>query len=222
MNLEKYQLASSSRVRENIEWSMTYAYNAPDRKSPRILLIGDSICKAYHTELRRRLQGRANLTFWASSKCVTDPDYLRELDFITNGGPFSLILFNNGIHAMTSPRQEWQEAYAGTVRFLKDKFPGIPLFIVLSTPSRDASNTEIIRAMNQWNTEYAQSMDLPVIDLFAPAVNLDRSVWSDDYHFLPETVLMLAEIVAEKIADRFAENGLQQKMTLTGPDGSLK
>ena len=222
MNLENYQLANSSRVRENIEWSMTYSYNAPDRKSPRILLIGDSICNAYHKELRRLLQARANLTFWASSKCVTDPDYLRELDFITDGGPFSLILFNNGIHAMTSSRREWQEAYANTVRFLRDKFPGIPFFVVLSTPSRDASKTEIIRAMNQWNTEYAQSMELPVIDLFAPAVNLDRSAWGDDYHFLPEAVNMLAKTVAEKIADRFAENGLQQKMTLTGPDGSLK
>ena len=222
MNLEKYQLANSSRVRENIEWSITYSYNAPDRKSPRILLIGDSICKAYHTELRRLLQGRANLTFWASSKCVTDPDYLRELDFITDGGPFSLILFNNGIHAMTSDRLEWQEAYANTVRFLRDKFPGIAFFVVLSTPSRDAAKTEIIRAMNQWNMEYAQSMGLPVVDLFAPAVNLDRSAWGDDYHFMPETVKMLAKTVAEKIADRFAEKDLQQKMTLTGPDGSLK
>jgi len=222
MNLEKYQLANCSRVRENIEWSITYSYNAPDRKSPRLLLIGDSICKAYHTELRRLLQNRANLTFWASSKCVTDPDYLRELDFITDGGPFSLILFNNGIHAMTSSRREWQEAYDKTVRFLRDKFPGIPLYIVLTTPSRDASNTEIIRAMNQWNTEYAQTMNLPVIDLFAPAVNLDRSAWGDDYHFQPETVLILAKTVAEKIAHLFAENELKQEMTLTGPDGSLK
>ena len=37
-----YQPTSTSRVRENVEWSITYTYNARDTENPRVLLIGDN------------------------------------------------------------------------------------------------------------------------------------------------------------------------------------
>ena len=40
--------ATTSRGRENIEWSITYSYNATETGKPRVLLIGDSICNGYN------------------------------------------------------------------------------------------------------------------------------------------------------------------------------
>ena len=65
----KYELPHTSRRREEIEWSIHYAFNAGDRTLPRVLLVGDSICNGYHAQVRERLLGIANVTFWASSKC---------------------------------------------------------------------------------------------------------------------------------------------------------
>ena len=82
MNYRDYQPKKTSRVREDIEWSVNYSYNTLDTKNPRVMLIGDSICNAYHYAVRDRLADKANVSYWASSKCVTDPDYFRELEFM--------------------------------------------------------------------------------------------------------------------------------------------
>ena len=79
VNYRDYMPRSTSRMRENIEWSITYTYNSNDTAHPRVLLIGDSICNGYQTKVREKLADTANVTFWASSKCVTDPQYFREV-----------------------------------------------------------------------------------------------------------------------------------------------
>ena len=89
---QKYQLEKTSRTKEGIEWSSYYAYNAPDDTSPRVFLIGDSICYGYQDAVRRNLEGKVNVSYWASSKCVTDPMYLRHLDFFMDQNKYDLII----------------------------------------------------------------------------------------------------------------------------------
>ena len=222
MDFSKYQIPCSTRQRENIEWSVSYCYNAPDKLSSRVLLIGDSIVKASQQWVREQLPTDANISFWATSKCVSDPDYLRELDFITDSGPFSLIFFNNGIHARTSDPAEWKSAYANTVRFLQDKLPGIPLILMLSTPSRSEKITDTIFTMNQWVVEFSKQNDLPVLDWFSPVAVLEKTAWVDDFHFRPDVFEMLASLISGEVRKRISGGGLEQKSTLTGPDGILK
>ncbi len=222
MDFSNYQIPGSTRLRENIEWSISYCYNAPDKLSPRVLLIGDSIVKASQQWVREQLRTDANISFWASSKCVSDPDYLRELDFITDGGPFSLIFFNNGLHSLASDPSEWRSAYANTVRFLQDKFPGVPLILILSTPSRAQKLTDTIFTMNQWVVDFAKRNNLPVLDWFSPVSGLEKTVWIDDYHFRPDVFEMLASLISGEVRKRISGSGIEQKSTLTGPDGILK
>ena len=222
MDFSKYRIPGSTRQRENIEWSVSYCYNAPDKESPRILLVGDSIVKALQQWVRKQLRSDANISFWATSKCVSDPDYLRELDFVTDGGPFSLIFFNNGLHALTSDPSEWRSAYANAVRFLQDKFPGDPLILMLSTPSRSEKITDTISTMNQWVSDFAEQNGLPVLDWFSPVAVLDKTAWVDDFHFRPDVFEMLALLISGEVRKRISGGGLEQKSTLTGPDGILK
>ena len=136
----EFQPVRTSRIRENTEWSVTYTYNALDSRHPRLLLIGDSICNAYQDTVRRKLGKVMNITFWATSKCVTDPDYFRELDLILSSYHYDVISFNNGLHSLTTDRGEWRNAYRGAVDFIRRKCPDARLFLTSNTPLRDNSD----------------------------------------------------------------------------------
>ena len=70
-------VAENVRGHENTEWSISYAYHLTDAKKslPRVLLVGDSICQGYQGKVRAKLEGKANVTYWASSYCVDTHHY---------------------------------------------------------------------------------------------------------------------------------------------------
>ena len=74
---ELYPVAENVRGHENTEWSISYAYHLTDAKKslPRVLLVGDSICQGYQGKVRAKLEGKANVTYWASSYCVDTHHY---------------------------------------------------------------------------------------------------------------------------------------------------
>lgn len=222
-----YQPQETSRVRENIEWSISYTFNAKDTQSPRVLLIGDSICNGYQTAVREKLGDKVNVTYWASSKCVTDPDYFRELDFILGAYPYQMVTFNNGLHSLDTDRTEWERAYAKAVEFIRAKLPDAALSLVLSTPVNDDQKVKICMELNEIVLDLAKKEALPVIDLFSAMDPLDRKTyWVDAYHFAPEAIQMQADILKEHILSRLSlteERGaLVQEGTPTGPDGAMK
>lgn len=192
--------ATTSRVRENIEWSITYSYNATETGKPRVLLIGDSICNGYNGKVREKLEGRVNVSFWASSKCVTDPDYFRELDFMLDAYPYDAVCFNNGLHSLSTDRAEWDAAYASAVDFIRAKLPETKLSLTLSTPLKDAKLTAISASLNETVTRLAAEKNLPVIDLFAAMDGLDREeYWSDTYHFHAPAIDIQAKCITEHV-----------------------
>ncbi len=192
--------ATTSKVRENIEWSITYSYNATETGKPRVLLIGDSICNGYNGKVREKLEGRVNVSFWASSKCVTDPDYFRELDFMLDAYPYDAVCFNNGLHSLSTDRVEWDAAYASAVDFIRAKLPETKLSLTLSTPLKDAKLTAISASLNETVTRLAAEKNLPVIDLFAAMDGLDREeYWSDTYHFHAPAIDIQAKCITEHV-----------------------
>ena len=197
---QDYAPASTSRVRENIEWSITYSYNATETGKPRVLLIGDSICNGYNGKVREKLEGRVNVSFWASSKCVTDPDYFRELDFMLDAHPYDIISFNNGLHSLSTDRTEWNAAYRAAVAFIRAKLPDALLFLTYSTPLKDAELTATAASLNETVHQIADENILPEIDLFELMNGLDRDeFWSDTYHFKASAIEMQAELIAAEI-----------------------
>ena len=192
--------ASTSRVREGIEWSITYSYNATQNGRPRVLLIGDSICNGYNGKVRELLDGDVNVSFWASSKCVTDPDYFRELDFMLDAYPYDVVCFNNGLHSLSTDRAEWDAAYRAAVEFIQAKLPQTKLSLTLSTPLKDASLTAVSASLNRTVLALAEEKNLPVIDLFAAMDGLDREeYWSDTYHFRAPAIEMQAKLISAHV-----------------------
>lgn len=203
MKWQDFAPASTSREREETEWSIHYAFNAVDTEKKRVLLIGDSICNAYNGVVRNLLDGRVNVSFWASSKCVTDPDYFRELDFMLDARPYAMVCFNNGLHSLSTDRGEWDAAYAAAVSFIQAKLPDALLSLTLSTPLKDEKLTAISASLNETVVRLAEEKNLPVIDLFSAMKDLDREeFWSDTYHFRQPAIEMQAKLISDHVLTR--------------------
>ncbi len=218
-----YQPVRSSRMRENIEWSITYAYNACDVSSPRILLIGDSICNAYHGNVKEKMSECANVTFWAGSKCVTDRDYFRELDFILDGADFNIIFFNNGLHSLDTNRSEWENAYGRVAAFIADKKPQAHLVLMLCTPLCDPELNATVMGLNASVRAIAKQRSLPILDLYSPMVPLATNEYMcDTYHWKQPAIDKQAELIAvyAKKHINYAVK-IVQLGSETGPDGAI-
>ena len=210
---------------EDIVWSITYKYNANDTESPRVLLIGDSICNAYQNAVRVRTGTRVNISFWASSKCITHKDYLRELDYILDANPCELVFFNNGLHSLNTDTKYWENAYREVVRFIADKLPDAKLTAVLSTPLKEAKLTERSKQLNDIVKKVSAENNTPVLDLFAPMDEFDRNTyWTDCFHFKADAISIQADLITKHIFELLPDckEKVVQKSTLTGPDGALK
>lgn len=225
MNYRDFQPGATTRVRESIEWSTTYSYNATDTINPRVLLIGDSICNGYQSAVRQKLGQRANITFWASSKCITDPDYFRELDFMIDSYPYALVSFNNGLHSLKTSREEWVEAYRAAVRFIRAKLPDAALVLTLCTALNDPEKNEIVKRINADAAAIAEEYRLPVIDLFTPMDSLDKaSAMADVFHYKAPAIDIQAGIIADFVTGALGltDGDICQHPTETGPSGALK
>ena len=223
-----YLPQNSTRIRENVEWVQFYSFNAADEDAPRVLSIGDSICCQYKDFLREKLGTKVNLSSWGTCKCVTDLSYVKELDLILEFNEYDLILFNNGLHSLVTPPEEWEKAYERTLDFIAAKLPDVPLTLLLCTPLANEEKTEISRKLNEITLFIAEKRNLPVLDLFTPMDKLDRKkYWSDEYHFSEPAKIMQAEMLAAYVEKNLEKKiaafsgKLQQKSSDTGPFGKI-
>ena len=224
VNYRDFQPAATSRRRENIEWSIRYAFNERDTAAPRLLLIGDSICNGYHARVREMLAEHANITYWASSRCVTDPAYFRELDFLLDDGRYDLVSFNNGLHSLSTERSEWEAAYRAAAEFIRAKCPEAKLSLTLCTPLKDPAKDAVVRELNAFTRALAEELELPVIDLYTPLDALDKEEhMADVYHWKDAGRELQAEIICAHAAKQLHfSGGNVQLATETVPDGAMR
>lgn len=174
---------AAERQREGTEWSITYWFNANQTALPRILLIGDSICNGYQSLAREELAGVAYTSFYATSKCVTDRSYLKELTHVLEEYEYAVIHFNNGLHSLTTERAAWEAALRQVVRTLQEKGRGARLVWASSTPLRDPALTAHAVELNAIAARLMAEHGIPTDDLFALMEPQDRALWSDTYHY---------------------------------------
>lgn len=180
--------AETVRTHENIEWSTGYAFHLTDAKKslPRVLLVGDSICNGYHAEVQKQLEGKVNVSFWASSYCLTMPTYRLLLEAYLADVKYDVIHFNNGLHSLATDTQAWKQALRETLLYIRKRQPQAKLVWCSSTPLTDAGKTAKVRELNAAAAEVLKDpalAGLQVDDLFSKLDPLDRKVhWSDVYH----------------------------------------
>lgn len=207
---ERYPVAENVRGHENTEWSTSYAYHLTDanRNLPRILLVGDSICQGYQSKVRAKLEGKANVTYWASSYCVTSPGYLRLLAFYLDEAKYDVVHFNNGLHSCETPIADYAKAYRAALRLIKKKQPKAKIVWASSTPLNTTdSRAGKVAALNAAARRAAESVgDVAENDLYALANPLDRKAyWVDTHHYTEAGYELLASQVAEMVSAAWAK-----------------
>jgi hypothetical protein len=192
--------ALAARQREGTEWSTAYWYNANEHQLPRVLLIGDSICAGYQDFVHQELAGTAYVSYWASSKCVSDPTYLKALEFMLGESRYAVIHFNNGLHSLDSNRGEWQAGLRAAFALLKDKGQGAKVIWATSTPLKDPALTAKAKELNAIAAKVVAELGLPTDDLFGLMDPQDRAkLWSDTFHYTEPGRRMEAKQVADSI-----------------------
>src|SRR5436190_16043379 len=75
-------------VRENIEWLDVWVPGNSVKDQLRVLLIGDSITRAYYKTVEDKLKGKAIVCRLATSKSLGDPGLLDEVKLVLGQATF--------------------------------------------------------------------------------------------------------------------------------------
>jgi hypothetical protein len=159
----------SHPITEKIEWTWADRPEAPDRKLPNVLLLGDSISRAYYPATSKALQGVANVYLFATSACVADPRYTGQLRgyMAMVGVPFRVIHFNNGMHGWKYTEQQYAASLPAIVTALHALQPGAKLVWANTTPIRsenDGATNERIDQRNQDSDRLMQRLGIAIDD----------------------------------------------------------
>jgi hypothetical protein len=189
-------------VTEPIEWMWAQAPEKKDAALPNVLLVGDSITRAYYAETAKLLAGKANVYLFATSCGVGDsrlPGQLRDY-FAMLPVKYAVVHFNNGMHGWGYTEDQFRAAFPALVRSVRVGAPKAKLIWASITPVRvdqgpgKASNARII-VRNAIAQDYVDQMNIPLDNQNALMV-AHNDMHSDDVHYnAAGSALQAAQVV---------------------------
>jgi len=189
--------------REAIEWCDVWMPNMNDHALPRVLLIGDSITRAYFPIVERKLQGKAYVARIATSKAIGDRALLAELAVFLGEARFDVVHFNVGMHGWEYSEDEYRHHLPALVATIRKRAPGARLIWASTTPVRidrmPGPSKERIAARNAIAREYMSKVGIPIDDLYG-LMEPHTGLHSDDIHFNNEGSAMMGDKVADATA----------------------
>ncbi len=194
--------------RESIEWCDLWISHANETNLPRVLLIGDSITRAYYPDVEKDLAGKAYVGRLASSAFVSDPILLKEISMVLDEYKFDVIHFNNGMHGWQHSEAEYQKAFPKYLATIKAHAPHARLIWANTTtlkvsPKLPAGNQteatdERIAARNEIALKFIQPAGIDVDDLNS-LTRGHPELHVDNVHFNNQGCALQAAQVAEHI-----------------------
>jgi hypothetical protein len=191
----------SPPARESIEWCDIWISHANETNLLRVLLIGDSIARDYYPEVEKQLDGKAFVARLATSRFVSDPVLLKEIELVLSETRFDVILFNNGMHGWQHTEEEYENDLPKVIQSIRAYAPKARLIWATTTPLRDGKGVtydtkaeysdERIAARNSIASKIVAAQKIPTVDLNA-AVSGHPELHSDNVHFNGEGSKILA------------------------------
>lgn len=198
--------APQSIVRENIEWLDVWLPDTNSHDLPRVLLIGDSITRAYGKQVEADLKGKAYVGRLATSKSLGDPALLDEVALILKEQAFSVIHFNNGMHGDGYTEEQYAAAWPSLLATLRRYAPDAKLIWASTTDVRKRNRleeadpkTERIVQRNRAAAELAEKENIPIDDLISVVREHPEYHAADGVHFTEKGSEVLAAQVSRSI-----------------------
>jgi hypothetical protein len=193
-------------VREDIEWLDIWMPDTNVHDLPRVLLIGDSITRAYNKPVEARLKGKAYVSRIATSKSLGDPVLLEEVALVLKQQKFDVIHFNNGMHGFDYTEEEYAAAWPRLLARSRRHQPNAKLIWATTTDVRVngelnqvAPRTDRVMRRNALTVALAGKQNIPIDDLFTLVKDHPEYHVADGVHFNPQGVDVQAAQVAASI-----------------------
>ena len=177
-------------IRERIEWADIWVTDADKDDLPRVLLVGDSITRGYFGEVEKHLAGKAYCARLTTSKCVSDPSFLDEVQLLLKQYRFAVIHFNNGLHGWGYTEEQYRDGLLRLMETFKQHAAGAKLIWAATTPVRDRDNlqqisdrTERVKKRNKIAAEIMKERGIPTNDLFGLVEEHPDWFSGDGVHF---------------------------------------
>lgn len=194
---------------ESIEWCDIWISHANETNLPRVLLIGDSITRAYYPVVEQRLGGKAYVGRLSSSAFISDPVLIDQIKMVLTQYKFDIIHFNNGMHGWQHSEKEYERAFPEYLQVIKKYAPNAKLIWANTTPlkvspppSPDNSTQATdgrIAARNAIAAKFMHAHGIPVEDLNTPMQG-HPEYHIDNVHFNDQGISIQADLVAADIA----------------------
>jgi chondroitin AC lyase len=179
---------------------------------PRVLLIGDSISRAYTVSVRNALKGKVNIHH-APANCGSTLLGLKKLDLWLGDGKWDLIYFNFGIHDRLSTTESYVKRLEEITKKLKAT--GAKLVWATSTPlpadSEKYKQGECKR-LNAAAKKIMEKYNIPISDLYAliyPVLKKHQN--SKDCHFKSSGYRIMSDQVASSILANLKDLNIKKK-----------
>jgi hypothetical protein len=195
----------SPSAREAIEWCDIWVSHANETNLPRVLLIGDSITRAYYPEVEKRLTGKAYVARLTTSRFISDPVLLQEIALVLDNTRFNIIHFNNGMHGWQHSEEEYRKAFpaflaaikahARSARLIWANTTTLKASEVSSPDNPTQPSNERIAVRNSIALEYIKKAGIPTDDLDTLGKN-HPEYHSDNVHFNQTGITLQAAQVA--------------------------
>jgi lysophospholipase L1-like esterase len=167
-----------------------------------VLLVGDSITRAYYKPTAEQLKAKANVYYFATSASVGDERLAPQLAeyFRMIGVRFDVVHFNNGMHGWGYTEDEYRKYFPEMVTAVRMGAPGGRLVWASTTPVRKdtpgQSSNARIDARNAIASELIAKSGIAVDDQHALMMQ-HQDLHSDDVHFTAEgSALQGAQVAA--------------------------
>ena len=179
-----------------------------DPALPRVLLIGDSVSRAYTQTVRKELAGKANV-HRAPANCGPTATGLKKIDIWLGDGNWDVIHFNFGIHDRNTPIADYTKRLEELITRMKKT--GATLIWANSTPLPDLPEKKwTATSMIERNAAAAEVManhNIDVNDLFAAITpRLGELQNPNDCHFTGEGNAFLGRQVATFLELRLGDH----------------
>ena len=190
--------------REKTEWVNYMWHNANDDNAKRILLVGDSITNGIYNDVSDLLQNYVAVDLLASSRVVTDPVFDADLEAALVDYSHEIIYFNNGLHGIDVPADQFEEAFFDKVELLQKYTSKLVLATCTPITEKDkpqilSPKNDVVLKRNEVIRKAAEKFSLMLNDWYEFMISCPFYKLNDGYDYTDEGRRVQAKLVCDML-----------------------